>query len=243
MAKHKKNTTKTIIPLFLLIAILIVGFIYLFNRSQVQDIRSKALFEDNPNFCQESCIGKDRCSQSSSSNPGDSNYNDPCCEEIKKTGDPGACPWPQRGYCTDDQCSAIPGGVSRERCGGPRHSWCNECISHNCPGYTNNPPIPPPVPTSIPIVPSEVPPTSVPIPTEVPTFIIVPTTQVIQITRPAVTYNPVVYPTNPPPPILTPTSKPFNVSLPNLLPAKEKVEVFIQKTKFSILDFLSKILP
>lgn len=40
-----------------------------------------------------------------------------CCEELKNTGDPSVCSWPDRGYCRTDQCSSIKDGVNEQRCG------------------------------------------------------------------------------------------------------------------------------
>lgn len=258
MAKKKVKSTRYIGTIFVFGSILLVGAIYLLNRSQVQDIRSNA--EDDPNFCANQCDGRDRCSfNSKASIPNDPNYNDPCCEELQKTGSAYACPWPQRGYCTDDQCAAIPEGQPRERCGGPRHSWCNKCIDAGCAGYSKNS-VPSTVaptsmitkPTAVPVI-DDKPSVAGPLPTlPIPTTIPNPTnpiypTQGAQPIKPRqqITYVPIVYPTNPPPmiPTAVPTKMPYNFSLPNLLPAKEKVDVFIQNTKFSILDFLSKILP
>lgn len=115
--------------------------------------------QEGPTFCQDQCTGRNRCDyESTSAVPGDPNYNDPCCQELAKTGSAYACAWPQRGYCTDSQCNAITG--NRERCGGPRHSWCNKCIDNNCPGYSASPspttvPPPPPTPTSVEPIPTE----------------------------------------------------------------------------------------
>ncbi len=121
------------------IFILIVILTFILNIQSSYNLQSRA--EEGPTFCQDQCTGRNRCDfTSSSSVPGDPNYNDPCCGEIEKTGDPLACPWPQRGYCTDAQCATIPEGVNRQRCGGPRHSWCNKCIDNKCPGYVNTPP-------------------------------------------------------------------------------------------------------
>lgn len=241
----KKTNTKIIAPLFLLVATLIVGFIYQFNRNEMQDIRSRAE-EDNAKFCEDQCTGRNRCDFNDTTRTDDPNLNDPCCEELKKTGDPLACPWPQRGYCTDDQCSAIPEGVSRQRCGGPRHSWCNECVSRNCPGYGNNSPTTPPViPTSAPqptrvvvfptepiIFPTDVPPTFLPIPTQP------------ERPKPTAVYIPPVLPTSIISiPTIKPTSTPPKFTLPNILPPKEKVDSFFTSVKTNLLDFFSKILP
>lgn len=147
--------------------ILVVLFINVLNLKTSVDLRSRAQQTDT--FCQDTCTGKNRCDFNSiNSNPGDPNYNDPCCQELAKTGDPFACSWPQRGYCTDDQCNAIPSDVNRQRCGGPRHSWCNECISHNCPGYGSSP-TPQPTPQSTPTPIATPPPPTPTQPIEVPT--------------------------------------------------------------------------
>lgn len=184
--KNKATAIKiislSILSIFTAITLIISG-----HNNSVSDIRTRALFEDNPNFCQESCEGRKRCDFNDTSPvPGDPNYNDPCCVELGSTGNAYACSWPQRGYCTDTQCGAIPDGAPRERCGGPRHSWCNECISHNCPGYGKTTPTTAPQPTSAPQ------------PTTSPT--IIPTN------LPEVTQPPVVQPTQT---SIQPTSAPF----------------------------------
>lgn len=154
--------------LILFLGVVTVGMFDVVTYTQSsQDIRSRAY---DAAFCADKCTGQDRCGNGP---PGDPNYNDPCCADLKRTGDPFACPWPQRGYCTDDQCASIPAGVDRQRCGGPRHSWCNLCIDNGCPGYGNappptkpprptNPPRPtvtsPPRPTSTPYLPPSSPP-------------------------------------------------------------------------------------
>lgn len=251
MAKATKFDGKITSPLFLLFAIILVGLIYNFNSDPFQDIRGRA--EEDPNFCQNHCRPNSKsCDFSDTTRTDDPNLNDPCCEEIKKTGDPGACPWPQRGYCTDDQCAAIPEGVSKERCGGPRHSWCGECQSHNCPGYGSNPvqPTKAPVstvasptqvipPTSAPIptdvtIPTEVPPTNPPLPTQIPEESVKP--------RPQITYVPIIVPPYTPS-TLTPTPTPFKFNLPNILPPKEKVQSFWEGIRLNLVNFFSKILP
>lgn len=136
------------------IFILIVTLIFILSIQNSYNLQSRA--EEGPTFCQDQCTGKNRCDlNNSSNNPDDPNYNDPCCEEIRKTGDPFACPdWVKRGYCTIDQCATIPEGVNRQRCGGPRWHWCELCKENNCPGYgaPTKTPAPTPVvqPTSVP---------------------------------------------------------------------------------------------
>ncbi len=243
----KKANIKIATPSFLLLAILLVGLIYNLNREPFQDIRSAAEEED-PNFCQNHCKpDAKRCDfNDTSRHEDDSIINDPCCEEIAKTGDPGACPWPQRGYCTDGQCAAIPEGVSRERCGGPRHSWCNLC-NEKCSGSskvvpTQQPKVFIPPPTSAPIstptpIPSDVPPTNQPSPMVQPTQIIEPPRS-----KPQITYIPIIIPPYTPP-TLTPTPTPIKFNLPNILPPKEKVQSFLEGIRLNLLDFFSKILP
>lgn len=249
MVKVTKPDVKIVSPLFLLSALILVGLIYNLNRDPFGDIRSRAE-EDDPNFCQNHCKpSAKRCDfNDTTRHEDDPIINDPCCEEIGRTGDPLACPWPQRGYCTDNQCAAIPEGVSRQRCGGPRHSWCNLC-NEKCPGSSGSGPT---VPTSIPVLPTAivvipaatVVPTEVPIPTQIPTLPPPPPTQVVwpTQTRPQITYIPVVIPPYIPP-TATPTTIPFKLNLPNILPPKEKVDSFFATVKTNLLDFLSKILP
>lgn len=152
-------------------------------------------------FCQDKCIGQDRCGNGP---PGDPNYNDPCCQTLKQTGNPFACPWPQRGYCTDDQCNAIPAGVNRERCGAPRHSWCNLCIQNGCPGYVSNPSSPP-QPTNPPNPTNRPRPTSTPSPR--------PTSPPFATATPYQFPTDTSYPTNPPFENLSPTA-PFTQPTP-----------------------------
>lgn len=76
-----------------------------------------------------------------------------CCETLAQTGDPTVCCFDARRRCTIQQCSSIPEGVRKERCG---QLW-------EVGGYCNDPPTPtaPPIvlPTKKPtIVPSAVPP-------------------------------------------------------------------------------------
>lgn len=86
--------------------------------------------DDDAHFCENHCwpddVSKNPCIQ-------DSRYASPdCCKDVQSTGDPMACGWPDRGYCLDTQCSTIPEDVNRQRCGGPKHSWCSLCTEHNC---------------------------------------------------------------------------------------------------------------
>lgn len=258
MVKKKVKPTRYIGTVFVLGSILLVGTIYFFNRSQAQDTRTKAENPD-PNFCQDKCVGQDRCGNGP---PGDI-YNAPCCDEIKRTGDPFACGWPDRGYCRDDQCASIPEGVDRQRCGGPRHSWCNLCIENNCTGYGSTP-----LPTKIPpthVPPSPTiyipPPTITPNPTIIiPTTIrtVTPTTIPTQWILPSIVSSPTVYfpPTDVPanystpyispavsPPTLTPAPTPRKIALPQILPPKEKVQSFWESLKVQVISFFEKYLP
>lgn len=244
---EQKNKTRYFGPVFLLLAIVFTIVIYKTNGTSTQDIRSSAEDAD-PNFCQNQCAGRNRCDLNDTTRTDDPNLNDPCCEDIARTGDPGACPWPQRGYCTVDQCNAIPEGVNRQRCGGPRWQWCENCKAQKCPGYGASPS---PTPTQA-VLPTASPSVtlSLPAPTEVPspTVLIEPTspqlpTQIIQLPKPGVTYIPAVFPTNPPAPTLMPTSAPFQFSLPQILPPKEKMESFFITVKTNLQNFFSKILP
>lgn len=145
--KKKINKKSKLVLWLTIIGIILLGLTVLFlarsisNKNLTESITTKAQDAD-PNFCQNYCSGSNRCDFSSTAPNGDPNYNDPCCQEIASTGDALACPWPQRGYCTDDQCNAITG--ERQRCGGPRHSWCNKCIDNKCPGYGSSPTQPAP---------------------------------------------------------------------------------------------------
>lgn len=137
-SQNKRNKYTLLILFCLTISTLLL--VLFLHQKQSQDLRSRALEpldkDPDPNFCQNYCTGKDRC-----------NLNDPsqspdCCKELQRSGDPFACSWPDRGYCTISQCSTIPDGVNRQRCGGPRDSWCNKCKDpdNNCPGYINTSP-------------------------------------------------------------------------------------------------------
>lgn len=133
-----------------ILSLLVLVFVLAKNSSRGKAFTTSTQAEESdPNFCQNSCSGWNRCDVNNPNSPAqgiDPNYNDSCCAELASSGDAFACPWPQRGYCTDDQCNAISG--ERQRCGGPRHSWCNLCISNNCPGYGNTPVTKTPVPTT-----------------------------------------------------------------------------------------------
>lgn len=51
-----------------------------------------------------------------------------CCYLVEETGDPKKCAWPERGYCLERHCDAIPSGVDRMNCGGSIGTWCrNDC--------------------------------------------------------------------------------------------------------------------
>lgn len=193
---------------YLLIAAILFSIIAYTIFSSRISFNLRPLAEDaDPNFCQNYCAGRKRCDFNDSSTvPGDPNYNDPCCEELGKTGNAYACPWPQRGYCTDNQCGAIPEGAPRERCGGPRHSWCNKCIDNNCPGYGKT------TPTATPVVQ----PTTPPQPTNTP--IIVPTNPVVQPTQSNVIPTSLINSTTPPVPTIPP---PQTFTLPTSPPPQQ----------------------
>lgn len=239
----KEDNAKIIAPFFLLISALIVGFIYQFNGSQLQDIRGRA--DDDANYCAFNCGGdKDPCT---GTKIGDNFYDPACCGEIKNTGDPFACGnWVNRTWCFPEECSTIPEGVNRQRCSAARTSYCSKCKEHGCYSDTSIPTAAPtsqPVPTQIVIIPTSEPiptaeilPTSPPLPTQI--IRIEPTTP-----RTQITYTPIRYPTNPPPPTLIPTNAPFKISLPHILPPKEKVDTFITQIRAKLDDFFSKILP
>ncbi|MBI5452188.1 hypothetical protein HY945_01885 [Candidatus Gottesmanbacteria bacterium] len=249
-SKHKKfNPLPHLLVWGILLSLSVIMFSYK-TAEDNQDIRGRAEEED-PNFCQNHCKpDAKRCDfNDTSRHEDDPIINDPCCEEIARTGDPGACPWPQRGYCTDDQCAAIPEGVNRQRCGGPRHSWCNLC-NEKCPGYGNAPQptqpppptatvyVPPPTTTSIPTV--FIPPTAIPLPTtnyQLPTTI--PPAYVTVVLQP----TSVIFPTQPPISTLTPTPTPKKITLPQILPPKEKVTAFLDILKTQLMAFLTNILP
>lgn len=262
MSKKKVNKKNRYFNTLLVIGVLISGLTVLgisYNLNQNQDIRSRAE-DDDPNFCQNHCRpDAKRCDfNDTSPHPDDPIINDPCCQEIARTGDPLACPWPQRGYCTDGQCAAIPEGVNRQRCGGPRHSWCNLC-NEKCPGSSGISPsplptvyIPPPTSTPIPTVFTPPTVTTVVLPTSIPSPI--PTQWIYPTIIPSPTLFlfptniPVNYPTSyvlptVPVPTLTPTPTPVKFSFPNILPPKEKVDNFIEDVRKSFLRFLLTILP
>lgn len=123
---------------FLIMGVVLTGLTVLsFGFRQNQDIRSRA--SDVP-FCLDKCNGQDRCGNGPAGDPAyNGGLGDPCCQTLAKTGNPFACPWPLRGYCTQAQCSAIPAGVNRQRCGGPRVEWCQKCQQAGCPGYGGAP--------------------------------------------------------------------------------------------------------
>lgn len=112
-------------------------------------IATRAEGDPNPEGSPAWCA--DHCNPSPETNPCNQSetykFAD-CCREIASSGDPGACSWPDRGYCLDSHCASIPEGVSRERCGGPKHSWCDLCTKNHCPGY--GAPVITPSPTPLP---------------------------------------------------------------------------------------------
>jgi len=146
--------------IFLLLVVLSVSIIHNSKKITI----TKAEGDPNPPGSPAWCA--DHCNPSPETNPCNqsetSKYAD-CCLEIAKTGDPFACGWPDRGFCLDSQCASIPEGVVRQRCGGPKHSWCNMCRDNKCPGYGVDNISPTKAPT--------VAPTSISIPTTPPTSI------------------------------------------------------------------------
>lgn len=249
--KHKKFDP---LPHFLVWGILLSLSVIMFSyktAQESQDIRGRA--EEDPGFCQDKCIGQDRCGNGPLGDPA---YNHPCCEELQKTGDPFACGYPERLYCLPGQCAGIPEGVPRQRCGGSRIAWCEKCIAAGCPGYgsapqptTSLPPpptttvyIPPPTFTPIPI-----PPTVIPLPTtnypaspaggQPPTSI--PPAYITVVIQPTI----IVLPTLPSAPIWTPSPTPKKITLPQILPPREKVTAFFDRLKTQLMSFLTNILP
>lgn len=110
----------------------------------------------------------------------------PCCQTLVQTGDPFACCFDARRRCTPQQCSAIPEGVAKQRCG---QLWeLGYCGGSGGGGTTPKPTNPPNTPK----------PTRRPKPTQVPT--VVPTTP----THPSKT---VVPPTSAPQPTATQNNK------------------------------------
>ncbi len=248
MLKFKKLDFKIATPFFLLFAIFLVTIFYKFNRLGNQDLRSLASEEDDANYCVKA---------------------PDCCSAISKTHDAHECDWPIRGYCNN--CGDIEG--KNERCGwywiwhdksdspdkniGTNMPAGYGCMIGDSPGSmrpkynadgsvnTLKPtsiPVTPtqipqptslPVPTSIQILPTEVPPTNPPVSTQIPEQ---------PLPRPQITYVPIIIPPYTPP-TLTPTPTPFKINLPNILPAKEKVQSFLEGIRLNLLDFFSKILP
>lgn len=125
-----------LVMLFFLIFVAIIASASLFRKNTYKS----SAYAYAP-ICYDKCIGQDRCGNGP---PGDPAYNDPCCNVVQQTGDPLSCPYPQRLYCTEEQCSTIPAGVNRQRCGFSRREWCNLCQENNCPGYNGIPNISPP---------------------------------------------------------------------------------------------------
>ena len=149
----------------------------------------------SPAWCADHCNplpATNPCNQSNS-------YNFPsCCNSVASTGDPFACGWPDRGYCLDSQCASIPSDVNRQRCGGPKHVWCDECTNYNCAGYGNptaTPTMQPsPTPTRIPTAVPTIAPT-MPRPTNTPPLLPTHTSTQYPSTSPTA---PPFFPTNPP---------------------------------------------
>ncbi len=214
-----------------------------------QDLRSRAEEETNEEFCKNHCQWPDHpCTSKKEESKA---YNPGCCGEIAKTGDPMACSWPDRGWCYPDECASIPADVKSQRCGGPRESWCNLCKERGCGDSPNPTQPPPPPPTATPYQPPPtatlvptvyVPPTTILLPTVIPTTAFIPTappTYITVIMQPTV----IVLPTLPPKPTLTPTPTPKKITLPQILPPKEKIQTFWEKLKIQLSSFLTNILP
>lgn len=165
-----------------------------------------------------------------------------CCDKLAETGDPTVCCFDARRRCTPSQCSAIPDGVRKERCG---QLWE---IGGYCPHGSNptqavEPSLPPPTATIFIATPTSTP---VPVSTEVPqptlspvepTYTVKPTS-----TRPQITYVPIVIPPYNPP-TFTPTPTIVRFNFPNILPPKEKVQSFWDGVRANLQEFFSKILP
>lgn len=170
-----------------------------------------------------------------------------CCDKLAETGDPTVCCFDARRRCTPGQCSAIPEGVRKERCG---QLWE---IGGYCPHGSNptqavEPSLPPPTATIFSVFPTSTPvpiiiPTEVPQPT-LPSLPEVQPTQVAKLPqeRPQITYIPIIIPPYTSP-TLTPTPTPFKLNIPNFLPPKEKVQSFLEGIRLNLMDFFSKILP
>lgn len=139
------------------IFIFIIIIVFIINLQNSYNLQSKAEGDPNPPGSPAWCT--DHCNPSPETNPCNQNptYKFPdCCNELANNGDPFACDWPDRGYCLDSQCASIPGGVVRQRCGGPKHSWCGECTTNNCPGYgSTTQPTSRPISTTVPTVTKE----------------------------------------------------------------------------------------
>lgn len=248
--RHKKFNP---LPHFLVWGILLSLSIVMFSYKTAgssQDIRGRA--QEDPNSPGSAAWCADHCNPSPATNPcnqSESYKFADCCNEIAKTGDPLACGWPDRGYCLDSQCASIPSDVNRQRCGGPKHVWCDSCTSNGCPGYGSAPqptqPPPPPTayippPTSVPIPTVFIPPTETLLPTVVVTVAVPtsPPSYVTVVIQPTI----MVLPTSPPP-TLTPAPTPRKISLPQILPPKEKVQTFWESLKARVVSFLTNILP
>lgn len=188
--KNKARATRIIS--FSLMSLIAGLSLTLFTSQTRQDIRTRAQLDP---VCTNNC--QPNGGSCNFTSPGDS-----CCQEVEKTGDPLACPWPQRGYCSDAECSTIPEGVSRQRCGGPRHSWCNVCRDAKCPGYDSSPTLQPS---------QSINPTEAPQPTvfEQPT-----TTPEIPPTSPPVNVTPTNPPQQPQPQVVSPTKIPQSITVP-----------------------------
>lgn len=128
----------------------LISFTYLVNKKGSKPQIYKSAAEDippgSPAWCADHCKPDPQynpCNQTESYGYAD------CCIQLAQTGDPFACSWPDRGYCLDSQCASIPAEVNKQRCGGPKHSWCNLCTENHCPGY--GVPVNTPNPTASPV--------------------------------------------------------------------------------------------
>lgn len=250
MADKKAKTG--FIPIYIIIASILVVSLFI-SKNQETRTRAASLEEEFRN-----CITPPKCCYDIV-NTGDA-FSCPTPWGVDGDG---------RGWCPPNMCAAIKG--KGQKCGwywiwhpedaNPTGYGCmigdseatikmkfnsdGTLITVKPPVSVSVQPTAAPLPTQVVILP-----TSAPIPTEVilpPTNRPIPT-QVIEPTqaerpKPVVTYVPIVFPTNPPPLTVTPTPTSFKFNLPNILPAKEKVESFFIQVRSNLLDFLSKILP
>lgn len=118
-----KKTVFVVFILFLLaVIILLSSIITQKNRPLSQNVRA-FYYGDTPMTCENNCTP----------NPClDSTPSDPCCQQIQQTGNPDACPWPERGFCKESECASIPPDVDRKKCGFSRKGWCQKCTATCC---------------------------------------------------------------------------------------------------------------